>query len=551
MSEHGSRVSVRLPDRLAGAVWGHLVGDALGVPYEFRSPDEIGAVRYGERGSHGQQPGTWSDDGALMLALLDSLLGEPEPGRTHPTLRFDTDDQGRRALAWWRDGAYTPDGDGRFDWGFTTERAMDALAEGVPGERAGPRGERDCGNGSLMRILPLALAFRDPVATPDAELVSMAIQASAVTHGHPRAAVTCALYSIAVRRLLAGEPDRAAVLEASARAVRVALREPTVGAEVAGGEPAALEGALDELLAWPDRSGQGFVLDSFWSAWDAFAGAAGYPETVERAVAYGHDTDTTAAIAGGLAGAYWGLGGPAGIPPTWLDAMRGRTIVAQLVDRLIALGPWRTSTTHPIRMDEVDLAAVPGFADAAAGGGRLGMTLLPGKRIPGWTGDHWRDLDADIDRLRDVHGVDAYLLLVEDHELLTSGVPDLVAKAEARGVEVLRHPVPDLDVPADPTAFAVTLDAVGDRLRRGRTVVVTCRGGLGRTGTAVACLLVDGGLDADEAIRRTRAARPDTIEQVAQEAFVRAWSHRRSAARGPGGGSGRISTSGSTPGAGD
>ena len=67
---------VTLATRLAGGVWGHLVGDAVGVPYEFRKPDAIGEVSWGEKGSHRQTPGTWSDDGALMLGLLDSLTAD-------------------------------------------------------------------------------------------------------------------------------------------------------------------------------------------------------------------------------------------------------------------------------------------------------------------------------------------------------------------------------------------------------------------------------------------------------------------------------------------
>ena len=101
-----------LASRLAGGVWGHLVGDAIGVPYEFRKPSSIGRVHFGARGAHRQPAGTWSDDGALMLATLDSLLSSG----------FDIDDQGRRFLDWADRGAYTPDGDGRFDIGGTTAR---------------------------------------------------------------------------------------------------------------------------------------------------------------------------------------------------------------------------------------------------------------------------------------------------------------------------------------------------------------------------------------------------------------------------------------------
>jgi ADP-ribosylglycohydrolase len=70
------------------------VGDAVGVPYEFRDATHIGEVRWGERGTHQQPPDTWSDDGSLMLALLDSLTADG--------VGFDVEDQGQRALAWYR-----------------------------------------------------------------------------------------------------------------------------------------------------------------------------------------------------------------------------------------------------------------------------------------------------------------------------------------------------------------------------------------------------------------------------------------------------------------
>jgi ADP-ribosylglycohydrolase len=89
--------------------------------------------------------------------------------------------------------------------------------------------------------------------------------------------------------------------------------------------------AVDTLANWSGRSGRGYVVDSFWSAWDSFAGAVNYREAVTSAIRYGNDTDTTACIAGGLAGVHFGL---EPTPPEWLTAMRGREIVESLVDRL-------------------------------------------------------------------------------------------------------------------------------------------------------------------------------------------------------------------------
>lgn len=494
-----------LATRLVGGVWGHLVGDAVGVPYEFGPARPASDVRFGAQGTHGQPPGTWSDDGALMLALLDAMLeDEPGPKGTIVRRRFDLQAQGEAAVAWRTRGAYTPDGT-VFDIGGTTHRALAAIADGTPAADAGPADDHDCGNGSLMRILPIALVDHD---RGTAALADEAMAASRVTHGHPRAQVACALYVLLAARFLEGDRDRPAVL-ASATA---ALRDHLLG-------DTERTAALDHLLAWrkEPHAGRGRVWDSFWSAWDAFADADSYAEAIQRAVAYGHDTDTTAAIAGGLAGIYWTIDG---IPPDWLAGMRGRAVAGPLVDRLLALHGWRTSTTNPLRVDWVELTAVPGLADAP---GRLGMTLLPGKQRDLWSGPHWRDLEADVRALRERFGVDTFLLLVEDHEIEALGVGRIGDVMAAQGIELRRYPIPDMGVPDDLDATRALLGEIAARLRAGATVGVACKGGLGRTGTMVACLLRDGGLSAEDAIGLTRAARHGTIEGPSQIAYVRAW----------------------------
>ncbi len=294
-----------LPVRLAGAVWGHLVGDAVGVPYEFRSPEEIGPVEFGARGTYAVAPGTWSDDGSMMLALLDSLL----------TGRFDPEDQGQRYLDWADGGRYTPDLEGRFDIGNATAAALARIRAGTPAQEAGGTTHRDNGNGSLMRAIAVALVGRDLAVSG---LADWAVRASRVTHGHALSRVACALYVLTARQLIRGQPERSDAI-AWGRGELTRLIEE----RVAAGDPTATDDrtALDALLAHPGRAGRGYVVDSFWSAWEAFAGASDYRDTIERAIRYGHDTDTTAAIGGGLAGAYWGLDG---IPHGWLRGMRGR-----------------------------------------------------------------------------------------------------------------------------------------------------------------------------------------------------------------------------------
>ena len=256
-----------LAGRLSGALWGHLIGDAVGVPYEFGPPVPAASVVFGKSGMYGRPPGTWSDDGAMMLALLDSLL----------TVGFDPVDQGMRYLAWSDDGAYTPEGEGRFDIGNATAVALGRIRGGVPAEEAGGD-ESTLGNGSLMRTLPLALVGHD---LAPADLALQASRASAVTHASAIARTTCGLYALIAADLLRGQSDR-----------RAALRDATatLGSLVIDAERTALE----QILAWPTRGGRGHVIDAFWSAWDAFEGADSYRDTIARAVAYGQDTDTTA-----------------------------------------------------------------------------------------------------------------------------------------------------------------------------------------------------------------------------------------------------------------
>lgn len=284
---------------LKAGIYGVLVGDALGVPYEFKRPTDIGEVVWGAP-THRAKPGTWSDDGSLTLALLDSLC----------RVGFDTADQARRFLAWADTGAYTPHGGGRFDIGNATAAAFARLRRGVPAEEAGADPDSQ-GNGSLMRILPIALV--DP---PDeaAQLIERAHRSSAITHGAPESLAACAVYVLVARRLADGERDRPSALASAFADVEADYRRR--------GDPALLA-ALELLRGHAEREGRGWVIDSFWSAGDAFAKHETYRDAVIAAVKYGNDTDTTAAIAGGLAGIYWGLDESAGgIPAEWLNGLR-------------------------------------------------------------------------------------------------------------------------------------------------------------------------------------------------------------------------------------
>ncbi|KFN48818.1 ADP-ribosylglycohydrolase family protein [Arenimonas composti] len=302
-------------DRIAGGLLGLLVGDALGVPYEFHPPGGLPPPEQlemrppaGFRRAHPSvPPGTWSDDGAQALVLLDSLLENDG---------LDIDDLAS-GLCRWRHGGFCAVGGHVFDIGIQTAAALDAVARGVPAAQSGPAGERDNGNGSLMRVLPLALWHRGD----DADLARSAARQSLPTHGHPRAQLACAMYCLWARAELAGETD-------AWEAAEVRLRAFAPDLDLRGDE---LERVLD-----PDNAaraaGSGYVVDCLWSARRAVDDSKDYEACVRRAIAFGHDTDTTAAVAGGIAGIRYGA---TGIPERWREHLRGASILAPLLDALL------------------------------------------------------------------------------------------------------------------------------------------------------------------------------------------------------------------------
>jgi protein-tyrosine phosphatase len=178
----------------------------------------------------------------------------------------------------------------------------------------------------------------------------------------------------------------------------------------------------------------------------------------------------------------------------------------------------------------IDWIPASDFADDLHGS--VGMTVLPGKHGPSvrYPGRVYRgDLDRDLAAMREA-GVVLLILLVDDEELRRWGHPHLVERAAREGIEVNRHPIPDGSPPRDGAAMDAILSSVAAARARGM-VAVACMGGVGRSGTVVACALVAAGWDADAAIGHVRRLRhPTAVETPAQEEFVRKFHPAR---RGP------------------
>jgi hypothetical protein len=180
----------------------------------------------------------------------------------------------------------------------------------------------------------------------------------------------------------------------------------------------------------------------------------------------------------------------------------------------------KTSETSPLRVDFLP--------DEATGlGGRIGLTIAPGKKGMGLDGEWDRDLDADLARLRETYRASMLVSLCEPHELAFLRVPDLWERARAAGLAVEAYPWVDGGVPPHPAWLSPLIDALVGAASTGRTVVIHCRGGLGRSGLVAACALVALGMGADEAMRIVRAARAGAIERDLQEDFVRAFQAER------------------------
>ena len=267
-----------LKQMIHSVIYGLAIGDALGVPVEFNDRDSYQILDMVGYGTYNQPAGTWSDDTSLVLATCDSIR---EKGKIDPA------DMQQRFKHWLFEGAYTPDGL-TFDVGNATREAL-TRGHGLSDEYSN-------GNGSLMRILPLAFTAADP-----SEIEAI----SSITHAHATSVEACLLYVNIARRLLKGQqlPEILLGLETSTTYARLQT--------------------LAELTEDDIRS-SGYVVDTLEAALWCLLTSTSYPETVLKAVNLGDDTDTVAAVAGGLAGIIYGL---EGIPDNWLAQLRNKELL--------------------------------------------------------------------------------------------------------------------------------------------------------------------------------------------------------------------------------
>ena len=286
-------------DRMRGALIGLAVGDALGAAVEFKLPGTFKPVTgFRGGGPHGLAPGEWTDDTSMALALADSLI-EAE---------FDIDDQVNRYLSWYRTGEYSVTGR-CFDIGIQTSRALTRYEAYGDVESSGDQAEEASGNGSIMRIAPIAIRYVSLVHENIAQLADYADRSSIPTHRSPICRSACRYLGSVIAALISGE-DRDLVLSPKWPALLdIGPLHPSISQVISGSY-------LNKLPS--QMNGGGYVVECLEAALWAFYDSSDYKTTVLRAVNLGDDADTTGAVAGQLAGAYWG---ESGIPEEWRSGL--------------------------------------------------------------------------------------------------------------------------------------------------------------------------------------------------------------------------------------
>lgn len=307
-------------------IFGVCVGDALGVPVEFRSRDQLKrspVTTMRAFGTHRQPIGTWSDDSSLMLCLADSLFKG-----------YDLEDIALKFLQWYNAEIWTPHGR-VFDIGIATSQAIRRISKGVSPTLCGGTSEFDNGNGSLMRILPLLFYIKD---FPIKRRFDITKSISSITHGHIRSVLACFIYLEFILEIFKGK-DKWEAYKIMQETIKEFLDcNPICSQEEMDKFHRILELKVGEYDLAPlytldeeEISSSGYVLSSLEASLWCFLNSETYSEAVLKAVNLGEDTDTTGAITGGIAGIYYGL---ENIPEEWIDVLARKEDIENLCNKL-------------------------------------------------------------------------------------------------------------------------------------------------------------------------------------------------------------------------
>ena len=298
-------LSAAQKDRAIGAFVGLAVGDAVGTTLEFTTRDSRPPLTDMVGGGPFQlKPGEWTDDTSMAIALAESLIAKPD---------FDPRDLMSRFVNWWRWGKYSVTGE-CFDIGMTTRVALGAFeAGGSP--FAGSTDPMSAGNGSLMRLSPVALWG---LGRPWEQVRQVARDQSRTTHAAPQCLDACEGYTaVLIEAIASGD------LSAARKAGEQCATQEPISTILSGGW---------QVKARHQIASSGYVAHSLEASLWSITETRDFASAVLMAANLGDDADTTAAITGQLAGALYGK---SGIPQNWLDRLAWRDELESLAGRLI------------------------------------------------------------------------------------------------------------------------------------------------------------------------------------------------------------------------
>lgn len=303
-------------EKIKAVVIGHAVGDALGVPVEFCSREELNDKPITEMvgyGSYPVPPGAWSDDTSMSVAALDSLANGS----------IDFEEIMDNFVKWCSCDDYTPTGE-MFDIGRTCLTAIRKYLtnDNLSAVESGLNDEYSNGNGSLMRIHPFALMahYNRKAHSEWEEFIE---NASSLTHAHERSKLACKIYTLVLFHLL-DDPNKDSVALALRRA-ECHYRD----SEECNHYIRLFDGGFFKTTEKEIRS-TGYVVDTLEAALWCLMTTNTYAECVLKAVNLGDDTDTVAAVAGGLAGALYGYDS---IPQDWRNTLIKREYIEEMCER--------------------------------------------------------------------------------------------------------------------------------------------------------------------------------------------------------------------------
>ncbi|PWT71243.1 MAG: hypothetical protein C5B59_18555 [Bacteroidetes bacterium] len=304
-------------EKIKSALFGLAVGDALGVPVEFRTRDYLKANPVENMIGHGtwnQPPGIWSDDSSLAFCLAESL--------THG---YDLKEIAFYFVQWKLNGFWSANNN-RFDLGIATQYAIEKLISGISPERSGGTTEGDNGNGSLMRILPLVFYVKD---LPHNETYDRVREVSSITHAHVRSVLSCFIFIDFAKHLLEGLNSIEAYQKMQ-NCVNEFVNEKRFDKSEIELFDRILKGNIQKERETRIHSDE-YVIHTLEASLWCLLNTSNYADATLKAVNLGEDTDTLGCVTGGLAGLLHGF---ENIPAPWISQIARNNDIENLCKRL-------------------------------------------------------------------------------------------------------------------------------------------------------------------------------------------------------------------------